>query len=160
MKIEKNLIIAAVCGLVIGAGGFALFDKGTKRANPHHAFHAPHQMANVKGHNYGCMPNARPMAQRPMQERVEIDMAEAFATFDANSDKKLELSELPNHLAQRFDRMDTDSDGFITLEEFEAVRALHVSNARGQMRNVENRNVHRDTNQQNRQNRQNTTYKG
>ncbi len=45
-----------------------------------------------------------------------------FDKYDANGDGKLILDELPDHKAQKFERMDLDGDGAITRDEAEQAR--------------------------------------
>ena len=42
--------------------------------------------------------------------------------LDKNGDKKLSRDEMPERMAQRFDQMDADGDGFVTEEEMAEVR--------------------------------------
>lgn len=46
-----------------------------------------------------------------------------LSRLDANSDGKLERSEVPERMQQMFDRFDTNSDGVISAEEIEAAAA-------------------------------------
>ena len=46
----------------------------------------------------------------------------SFADLDKNKDKKLSRDELPERMQQAFDRLDTNHDGFIDEEEFNAIR--------------------------------------
>jgi len=45
-----------------------------------------------------------------------------FAELDKNKDKKLSRDELPGRMAQAFDRLDTNHDGFIDEEEWAAMQ--------------------------------------
>ncbi len=58
----------------------------------------------------------RPSTQQARGERPSID--EIFA-MDANQDGKLDKSEIKGPLLRDFDRVDSDSDGFITRTELE-----------------------------------------
>jgi Ca2+-binding EF-hand superfamily protein len=46
----------------------------------------------------------------------------SFAELDKNKDKKISRDEWPSQMAQAFDRFDTNHDGFIDEEEFNAIR--------------------------------------
>jgi Ca2+-binding EF-hand superfamily protein len=46
----------------------------------------------------------------------------SFADLDKNKDKKISRDEWPSQFAQAFDRLDTNHDGFIDEEEFNAMR--------------------------------------
>ena len=51
-----------------------------------------------------------------------FDPRQVFERNDANKDGKLSKDEAPERMKENFDRMDADSDGFLTTEEF--VRAM------------------------------------
>lgn len=45
-----------------------------------------------------------------------------FERLDANNDKRIERSEVPERLKERFEEYDANSDGVLTLDEFERKR--------------------------------------
>jgi Ca2+-binding EF-hand superfamily protein len=55
----------------------------------------------------------------------------SFAELDKNKDKKLSRDELPGPMSQAFDRLDTNHDGFIDEEEFNAMRNRFVGGGGG-----------------------------
>jgi len=58
----------------------------------------------------------------------------SFADLDKNKDKKISRDEFPNSMpAQAFDRLDTNHDGFIDEEEWNAMRARFGGGAGGGM---------------------------
>lgn len=57
--------------------------------------------------------------------QVEAKAAERFAKMDANSDGVLNAADRAARRAQMFDRIDTDNNGSISRAEFEAMHAAH-----------------------------------
>jgi len=53
--------------------------------------------------------------QSPRKGRMDMD--KMFAEMDANNDGRLAKLEVKGRLAENFDKIDTDGDGFITKEE-------------------------------------------
>ena len=62
-------------------------------------------------------PQGPPGGGRQMQFQMPT-----FSELDKNKDKKLSRDELPGRMGQAFDRMDTNHDGFIDEEEWNAMR--------------------------------------
>ena len=58
-------------------------------------------------------PNPPPNEPRPTPEQL-------MQMFDRNGDGKISRDEAPERMRQRWDQIDTDHDGFITLEELKA----------------------------------------
>jgi len=54
----------------------------------------------------------KPQKERPTFEKLLGDM-------DANEDGKLSQDEVKGRLKENFDKVDADSDGFVTKEEFD-----------------------------------------
>jgi Ca2+-binding EF-hand superfamily protein len=50
------------------------------------------------------------------------DPEQILSMFDANDDGKLSRDEVPGPLAARFDDLDLDGDGYLTIEEFQKAR--------------------------------------
>jgi len=49
-------------------------------------------------------------------------LPDRLAEFDSNKDGKLQKSEMPERMQQRFDRMDTNGDGAVDGDEATAMR--------------------------------------
>ncbi len=140
MKLDKNIIIAGLCGVIIGAGGFALIDKPKQRAfhNPHHQFARHGAMPNAPMHT--TLKNMAKAQQRQVADnrpqRQMQNMEEVFAKLDTNSDNKLDSSEVKNGvLAHNFENFDTNKDGIISIEEFEVIKKHHAHNSPRQRHN-------------------------
>ncbi len=138
MKLDKNIIIAGLCGIIIGAGGFALVDKPKQRAFHQMPQHieggARAHMLNNAHAKFARAPQMqqRPQAQRPQAEERAQNWEDVFATLDTNADNKLDNTEVKGSvLARNFDNFDTDNDGFISIEEFEVIKKHHANNQRG-----------------------------
>ena len=54
------------------------------------------------------------------RKRGKKDFAKLIGEMDANDDGRLSKLEVKGPLAERFDKIDTDGDGYITLEEMES----------------------------------------
>ena len=61
------------------------------------------------------------LAQRQSQGGKAVDSAQFFSTYDANSDGAIEESELKNGGMKRFQTADTDANGEISIEEWQAM---------------------------------------
>ena len=53
------------------------------------------------------------------ERRTPPSATEMFAEMDANEDEKLSEDEVKGPLAENFEKIDADSDGYITKEELE-----------------------------------------
>ena len=63
-----------------------------------------------------------------------------FRDADSDDDGKLSRSESPERMKQNFDRIDTNGDGFVDKEEFEAViRRMREGGGNRPPRDDENR---------------------
>jgi Ca2+-binding EF-hand superfamily protein len=62
------------------------------------------------------------IAQSPMESPTQATAAPTFESLDKNADKKLSASEAgaDQGLAQDFSAADTNQDGYISREEFDA----------------------------------------
>ena len=69
--------------------------------------------AQGSGNSSSRKPGNRPGAGGPMPARI-------LARYDANKDGKVAKSEANGKMAERFDRMDADDDGFVTEAEIKA----------------------------------------
>lgn len=56
-------------------------------------------------------------SERLPEKKKYSQLERRFAKMDANKDNKLEKSELKDRFADQFDEVDTDSDGFISIDE-------------------------------------------
>ncbi len=87
------------------------------------------EVLSIREH-MGGRPGAIPPAPGPewrsgkgdRKHRGHRNPEEIFGTLDLNEDGRLQESELPEGMAQHFERLDADSDGSITLEELEQGR--------------------------------------
>ena len=61
------------------------------------------------------------MVQRQPQQNNRREILSQLMTRDANGDGKISLAEAPDAVRQRFDRMDTNGDGFIDQSEIRAM---------------------------------------
>jgi EF hand len=63
---------------------------------------------------------APPMAAAPQANASSKDIDAAFAKADTNKDGKIDKKEAQNMpaIAERFDQMDSNGDGFLSREEF------------------------------------------
>jgi hypothetical protein len=59
--------------------------------------------------------------KRPAEGRAGQGIQKIFANADANGDGKLSRDEAPAQIGNRFDMIDSDGDGFITLQEIQQV---------------------------------------
>ncbi len=70
-------------------------------------------------------------AQAPKENRDKTkkqNVEEVFKKRDKNEDGKLEKSELVGIISNDFERVDTDEDGFLTLEEFKKAPRFNRQN--------------------------------
>ena len=61
------------------------------------------------------------MAQRQSQGGKPIDSSQFFTTYDANSDGAIDEDELRNGGVKRFQTADTDANGELSVEEWQAL---------------------------------------
>ena len=64
---------------------------------------------------------AKALAGDPNGATAEEGMKRVMAMFDKNSDGKLEKSELPPHMQEHFDELDTNHDGVLDEAEIKAI---------------------------------------
>jgi Ca2+-binding EF-hand superfamily protein len=62
------------------------------------------------------------MAQRQSQDGKAVDSSQFFSTYDVNSDGAIDQEELRNGGNQRFQTADTDANGELSLEEWQALQ--------------------------------------
>ncbi len=62
-------------------------------------------------------------AEGPRGGRHGFDPARMVSRFDRNGDGRLQRDEVPPRMAERFDTVDTNRDGAVTVEEFQAAMA-------------------------------------
>ncbi len=81
--------------------------------------------------------SAQERSEKP-KERKKMAVEEVFKQRDKNEDGKLEKSELIGWVSNDFAKLDSNSDGFLSLEEFSKAAKLQNKNRKG--RSGERRN--------------------
>ncbi len=77
---------------------------------------------------------ARKLKENKKGDRRRPNPVEAFKMLDTNKDEKISKEEAKGPLAEHFDRIDSNDDGFITVDELEKMQRRRGSR-RGPRRN-------------------------
>jgi len=78
---------------------------------------------------------ARKLKENKKGDRRRPNPEEAFKMLDTNQDEKISKEEAKGPLAEHFDRIDSNDDGFITVDELEKMQRRRGSRRGGPRRN-------------------------